>query len=259
MKLRLIIRSVLVNSPLGTEAEFAALETELGSNENVFGSRQLADRLAASFPASAAALRMQGFAALRADDPAAAVHSFTALLALPDSGAHASDPNARRELQQTLARAQIMAGDAEGPLAQAQQTLERDDTPINRLDYALLLMTAQRDSAATQQLEVLAKNTEYAPVALRLLGLLEYQEGHFDAASARFAELVRADKYLDDAFFYLGVIADRHNDPEAGAQAVRAGAERRQRRAGIAAGDRDIAETRCRAGSRRFTRPARRG
>jgi tetratricopeptide (TPR) repeat protein len=25
---------------------------------------------------------------------------------------------------------------------------------------------------------------------------------------------VRADKYLDDAFFYLGVIADRHNDPE---------------------------------------------
>jgi tetratricopeptide (TPR) repeat protein len=63
-------------------------------------------------------------------------------------------------------------------------------------------------------LEVLAKNTEYAPVALRLLGLVEYQEGHFDAASARFAELVRADKYLDDAFFYLGVIADRHNDPE---------------------------------------------
>jgi len=207
-------RSVLAHSPLGMEAEFAALETELGSNENIFGSRQLADRLAASFPASAAALRVQGFAALRADDPAAAVHSFTALLALPDSGAHASDPNARRELQQTLARAQIMAGDAERPLAQAQQTLERDDTPINRLDYALLLMTAQRNSAATQQLEVLAKNTEYAPVAVRLLGLVEYQQGHFDAASARFAELVRADKYLDDAFFYLGVIADRHNDPE---------------------------------------------
>ncbi len=145
---------VLVKSPLGTEAEFAALETELGSNENIFGSRQLADRLAASFPSSAAALRVQGFTALRADDPAAAVQSFTAALALPDSSA-ASDPGARRELLQTLARAQIMAGDAERPLAQAQEAVERDDTPANRLNYALLLMTAQRDSAASQQLEVL--------------------------------------------------------------------------------------------------------
>jgi tetratricopeptide (TPR) repeat protein len=207
-------RSVLAKSPLGTDAEFAALETELGSNENIFGSRQLADRLAASYPSSAAALRVQGFTALRADDPAAAVQSFTAVLAVPDAAAQKSDPAARRELKQTLARAQIMAGDAERPLAQAKETLERDDTPINRLDYALLLMTAQQDSAASQQLELLTKNPEYAPVAQRLLGLVEYQQGHFDAASARFAELLRADKYLDDAFFYLGVIADRHDDPE---------------------------------------------
>ena len=62
-------RSVLVNSPLGTDAEFAALETELGGNDNIFGSRQLADRLAVILSASAAALRVQGFAALRADDP----------------------------------------------------------------------------------------------------------------------------------------------------------------------------------------------
>jgi tetratricopeptide (TPR) repeat protein len=207
-------RSVLASSPLGADAEFAALETELGGNDNIFGSRQLADRLASSYPSSAAALRVQGFTALRADDPAAAVHSFTAALALPDTGTRASDPATRRELLQTLARAQVMAGDAERPLAQARDTLERDDTPINRLDYALLLMTAQRDPAAIQQLEMLTKNAEYAPVALRLLGLLEYQQGHFDAASARFAELLRADKFLDDAFFYLGVIADRHNDPE---------------------------------------------
>jgi tetratricopeptide (TPR) repeat protein len=35
-----------------------------------------------------------------------------------------------------------------------------------------------------------------------------------DAATLRFAELVRADKYMDDAFYYLGLIADRNNDPE---------------------------------------------
>jgi tetratricopeptide (TPR) repeat protein len=206
-------RTVLTNSPIGVDAEFAALESELGGNDNIFGARQVADALADSFPSSVAALRVQGFAALRADDPAAAVRNLTAALALPDAGDHDGDER-HRELLQTLGRAQIMAGDAEGPLARAQETLERQDTPANRLDYALLLMTAQRDSAASQQLEILTQNSDYAPVAIRLLGLVEFQEGHFEAAAERFAQLLRAQRYLDDAFYYLGLIADRHNDPE---------------------------------------------
>jgi len=52
-------------SPRGTDAEFAELESEIEPVDNVFGARQLADRLAASFPGSVAALRLQGFAALR--------------------------------------------------------------------------------------------------------------------------------------------------------------------------------------------------
>jgi tetratricopeptide (TPR) repeat protein len=210
---------VLHSSPGAADTEFAALETYLGGNDNIFGARQLADRLASGFPSSAAALRVQGFTALRADDPAAAVRSFSAVLALPTAApavasAQKTNEEARRELLQTLARARIMAGDVETPLAQAQETVERDNTPVNRLDYALLLMTAQRDSAATHQLEILTQDAEYAPVALRLLGLIEFQEGHFEAATAKFAELLRVNKYLDDAFYYLGLIADRRNDPE---------------------------------------------
>jgi tetratricopeptide (TPR) repeat protein len=204
---------VLVNSPIGMDAEFVALETYLAGNDNIFGSRQLADRLASSYPSSTAALRVQGFSALRADDPAAAVRSFTAALAIPSLSGR-DDEAARRELQQTLARAEIMAGDAESPLAQAREKVEHEDTPANRLDYALSLMTARRESAATQQLEILARNSEYTPVAVRLMGLIEFQDGRLDAATARFAELVRAEKYLDDAFYYLGVIADRHGDAE---------------------------------------------
>jgi len=207
-------RAVLSNSPIGTDAEFAALETYLAGNDNVFGARQLADRLASSFPSSAAALRMQGYTSLRGDDPAAAVHSFTAALALTTASGNNGDEGARRELLQTLARARIMTGDAERPLAQAQEKVEREDMPANRLDYALLLMTAQRDSAAIQQLEILARNPEFAPVALRLSGLIEFQEGHLDAATTRFAQLLRSEKYLDDACYYLGLIADRHGDPE---------------------------------------------
>ena len=204
---------VLVNSPIGMDAEFVALETYLTGNDNIFGSRQLADRLASSYPSSAAALRVQGFSALRADDPAAAARSFAAALAIPSLSGR-DDEAARRELQQTLARAEIMAGDAESPLAQAREKVEHEDTPANRLDYALSLMTARRESAATQQLEILARNSEYTPVAVRLMGLIEFQDGRLDAATARFAELVRAEKYLDDAFYYLGVIADRHGDAE---------------------------------------------
>ncbi len=211
---------VLTASPVGTEAEFAALEAELGGSDNIFGARQVADRLGASFPSSAAALRVRAFTALRADDPAAAVQSFVAALALlpqnepKDTDGGGKDESPRRELQQALARARIMAGDAEAPLAQARETVQREDTPANRLDYALLLMTAQRDSAAAQQLEVLAGNAEYAPVALRLLGLVDFQEGRLDAAGLRFLQLLRADKYLDDAFYYLGLIADRRHDAE---------------------------------------------
>src|SRR5258707_9906339 len=113
-----------------------------------------------------------------------------------------------------LSRPRVVAGDAEPPLAQAREKVEREDMPTNRLDYALLLMTAQRDSAAIQQLDILARNPEYAAVALRWSGLIEFQGGHLDAATTRFAQLVRLDKYLDDACYYLGLIADRHGDPE---------------------------------------------
>ena len=207
-------RAVLLNSPAGTDAEFAALETFLAGNDNVFGAHALADRLASSFPSSEAALRMQGFAALRADDPEAAVHSLTAALAIPAAGDKEADSNARRELLETLARARILAGDVEKPLAQAQEAVDHNATADNRLDLALLLMTAQRDSAAAQQLEILSHDAKFSPVALRLQGLIEFQAGHLDAAAAKFAELLRTNKFLDDAFYYLGLIADRQGDPE---------------------------------------------
>ena len=221
-------RFVIQHSPLGAEAEFAALQTYLAGNDNIFGARQLADRLASWFPASAAALRMRGFAALRADDPAAAVVSLTAAAKLPGvdapdtpSAAKApdvqgapTDADVRREAAQTLARARVMAGDVEGPLMEARERAEREDTPVNRLDYAMLLLTAQQSEAAIRELEKLAQDPQYAPVAQRLIGVIEFEQGHLKAATERFAALVRTDKFLNDAFYYLGLIADRQEDPE---------------------------------------------
>jgi len=191
---------------------------------NLFGARQLADLLAGYFPASPAALRMQAFAALRADDPAAAVRTFEAALAATgppaassrgeSSRAEEEAAAARRELTQGLWRARILAGDPAEPLAQAKDLLDRSETVENRLDYALLLLAAQQTSAARAQLSMLTRDPDSGPLALRLLGLVDYQDGRLDEASSRFAELVTTGKYLDDALFYLGMIAERHQDLE---------------------------------------------
>ena len=217
-------RVVLATSPRGADAEFTELETELGAIDDVFGARQLADRLAASFPASAAALRLQGFAALRADDPAAAVRSFSAALAIIGSTGAAESTgaaqaagigrDARRELMQGLWRARILTGDSEEPLALSQALAEREATPANQLDFALLLLAAQRNAAAVAQLESLLRQPESAPVALRLLGLVEFQEGNLEAAGRRFTDLLTTGKFIDDSFYYLGLIAERRGDLE---------------------------------------------
>jgi tetratricopeptide (TPR) repeat protein len=229
-------RIVLNSSPRGTDAEFAVLETELAATDNIFGARQLADRLVQYFPASGAALRVQAFAALRADDPVAAVRGFEAALAAPmptpsatpatpaESGATASDrtptndaaavPESieRRVLQQGLWRARILAGEVAGPLAEAHALLEREDTVVNHLDYALLLLAAQQNAAAKTEFNVLLHDRESTAVALRLLGLIEFQEGKWEEAAAHFAQLVTTGKFLDDALYYLGQIAERHAD-----------------------------------------------
>ncbi len=214
-------RVVVTNTPSGVDAAFADVQSDLSGAEDSFGARALADRLAASFPASPAAMRVQGLAALRADDPAAAVRALTLALGAQaaaqseaQSAADSDAASARRELTQTLLRARILAGDVEGPLSEAQALIKRDDSPDNRFEYAVLLMTAQRDAAAAEQLEMLAANSQTKPAALRMLGLLEFQQGNFDAADAHFKQVLRTSQFLDDAFYYLAVIADHNGDAE---------------------------------------------
>jgi tetratricopeptide (TPR) repeat protein len=210
-------RIVLSNSPRGTDAELKQLETELEASDDVFSARRLVDRLAANLPSSDAALRLQGFAALRADDPAAAVGDFSRALALmpaATSNPPADAAEARREIQQGLWRARILAGDPQEPLEQSRALAERDATAANVLDYALLLLAAHQDQAAVAQLEALARDPQSQPVALRLLGLIEFQNGDLDAAGRRFTELLTTGKLVDDSFYYLGLIAERHADLE---------------------------------------------
>jgi tetratricopeptide (TPR) repeat protein len=206
-------RFILMNSPGGLETEFAEVETDLEATENNFGAREVADRLAGYFPKSPAALRLQGLSALRADDPAAAVRALSSALALMPEGAGDAQ-NGRHDLSLTLARAKILAGDVDGPLTQARALLSQEKNSVHRFDYAILLMTALQQTEAEQQLDIVARDKDFEPVAVRLVGLIEFGQGHLDAAAARFTQLVKAGKFLDDAFYYLALIADRNEDPE---------------------------------------------
>ncbi len=199
---------VLAHAPDGSAAEFGRLEETLRSADNVYGARQLADRLAKGLPASVATLRLQGYTALRADDPAAAARSFAAALAQPD----VADTNG--ELTQAWRRARVLSGEADEALAESHAQLERDDTPANRFDYSLLLWSARRDELAREQLEQLAKQAQSRPDALRLLALVDYQAGDDAAAATHFTELLTTGAYVDDGFYYLGLIAERHDDLE---------------------------------------------
>jgi tetratricopeptide (TPR) repeat protein len=201
-------RVVLSSSPEGLDAEFKSLETELSATDNVYGARQLADRLVAYFPDSTAAVRVQAFAALRADDPAAAARSFNSALAAT------SDADARRMMTQALQRARILAGDKDQSLEEARTLLATEESSEHRLDYALLLLAAQDAPAARAQLAELTHDMAAAPAALRLLGLIDIQEGRLDDAALRFAELATTGKFLDDALYYLASIAERRGDQE---------------------------------------------
>jgi len=215
---------VLSSSPRGTDAELKDLETELDASDDIFAARRVLDRLAVGFPSSAAALRLSGLAALRADDPAAAANDFSRALALtpmptqrsetPGSDDAANTADARRELQQGLWRARILSGDTQEPLAESSALARGDATPANVLNYALLLLAAGQDQAAIAQLETLTRDAESQAVALRLLGLVEFQNGDLDAAGRYFTELLTTGKFIDDSFYYLGLIAERRADLE---------------------------------------------
>jgi predicted Zn-dependent protease len=199
-------RALLARASEGAEAEFAVVEKELLASSNTYGARQVADRLAADYPASPAVERLQGFAALRADDPTAALRALQAAIA-----AGAPDDDARTLLQ-TLRRTRVLTGDADGPLADARAELDQNDVPDRRIDYALLLLAAKRDAQAREQLTPLLERPETAPEALRLLGLIEFQDGDDAAAGQHFFQMITSGHFLDDGFYYQGLIAERHAD-----------------------------------------------
>ena len=206
-------RFVIAHYEGGVEAAFAAVEPQLLAAENPYAARQVADRLDGYFPVSAAAKRLQGFAALQASDPAAAARAFRAAIALESATPNApGSQRRRRALVDALRRARVLSGDVDVPLAEAAAALRRQPTAGNRYDYGILLLAARKSAAARSQMVRLLRDRRYGPDATRIVALLDFQSGHDEAARQRYGELLAGGHYVDEAYYYLGLIADRRHD-----------------------------------------------
>ena len=208
-------RFVIMHAGGTVDAAFAPIAEDLLGADNPYAARQVADRLAAYFPASVAARRLQGFAALQAGDPVAAARAFRAALArMPVTRrSAAAEAAAHRALVDALWRARVLAGDAAGPLAEARAQLSRRPTAGNRYDYGVLLLAANRAAAARVQMRALLGDHRFGPDARRIVALLDFQQGRDAAARTEFDALLASGYHIDDAYYYLGLIADRDGAP----------------------------------------------
>ncbi|MDE2347115.1 MAG: tetratricopeptide repeat protein, partial [Gammaproteobacteria bacterium] len=119
----------------------------------------------------------------------------------------------RRALVDALWRARVLAGDVAGPLAEARGQLHRRPGAGSRYDYGVLLLAARRPAAARAQLRVLLDDPRFGPDARRIVAVLDFQAGRDAAASAEFDALLASGHHVDDAYYYLGLIADRDGAP----------------------------------------------
>ena len=112
------------------------------------------------------------------------------------------------EAQLLYARNLVISGRTEEGLALAARLAEQDDRLEVRLEYAELLLSAGQGAEAKTLLdEVLAENPGL-PEAVRALGFLTLTENQLEEAKGHFNELRADARYRNEAFYYLGRIAE---------------------------------------------------
>jgi tetratricopeptide (TPR) repeat protein len=110
------------------------------------------------------------------------------------------------------ARTLLVAGHTEESLALAAQLdTESDDLEV-RLQHAELLLSAGRGDDARSILNEILVDNPGMPEAVRALAFLELTNDELDAAEQHFSTLRTDANYRDEAFYYLGRIAETKKD-----------------------------------------------
>jgi tetratricopeptide (TPR) repeat protein len=112
------------------------------------------------------------------------------------------------DAQLLLARGLLVGGSTQQSIDLARELAENNPQPEVRQQLAeLLLWAGERDEAETI-LDEIVRNYPEIVDARRALGFLYLAENDLDAASEQFENLRTRDEYSDEAFYYLGRIAE---------------------------------------------------
>ena len=117
------------------------------------------------------------------------------------------------EAQLLYARTLLVAGRTDEGLAIAGQLAERYDEVEIQLQYAELLLSAGRMDEARMRLTQILDANPGLPEATRALAFLALAQNDLEEASRLFDELRYDTRYRDEAFYYLGRIAETEEQP----------------------------------------------
>ena len=116
------------------------------------------------------------------------------------------------EAQMLYARSLLLTGRDENGLALARQLAADEPRLEVRLQYAELLLSTGRNSEAGELLDDILSENPGLPEAVRAVAFLMLTDGDLDEAETHFNELRSDPRFRDEAFYYLGRIAEMREE-----------------------------------------------
>ena len=112
------------------------------------------------------------------------------------------------------ARAMMIDGRLEEAIEYTARLIgdDPDPDPDARMELAIMYMMAERDDDALSQVNQVLLEQSGRSDALRLMAIINFRQGHLDAAWDDFQDLLATGRYRMDALYYLARIADYRED-----------------------------------------------
>jgi tetratricopeptide (TPR) repeat protein len=171
----------------------------LGSEPDTAGSTQVMSALTRRFPGTLEGHYALARLALRSGDFGLALENARAAVDLEPGWV---------EAQLLYARTLLVAGRTAESLAIASRLAEEHADVETRLQHAELLVSAGQPREAETRLNEILEISPGLPEAIRALAYLALTENELSTAERHFNELRTDPRYRDEAFFYLGRIAE---------------------------------------------------
>lgn len=181
--------------------------TQALADEDAVNTYKLIDALARPFTDSAAAHYAVAVSALSAGDERVALKRAQRASEL--------QPNWLKP-KLLYGRALLISGKKDEAIDYTARIIgdDPDPDPEARMELAILMLSVGRDDDALSQVNQVLLEQPSRSDALRLMAIINFQNGNFDAAWDDFDDLLATGRYDNDSFYYLARIADIREEHE---------------------------------------------